>query len=352
MLAPPTHTNQREHPLPTHSPISSEANPRSSLTEAVLSEAAQQLQAEVEKKADALKQREKMVEEKEVDLQDKFARIREKEEELARRDSLLKEQYDTVSKQLEQVMEKESHIEVSRVEMMEETAALEDRERKMKESEIAATAAATAAAQQLQASRMQLEADKQQLNVDKARLNAERNDFTQKQEAAAATLVPLDQPCNDDEVQVYKSILIEQTHQHEVRFSSEDAEELHAKVTAQKQYKESVDVDREDLDIGLAGGLLELQDDVDFQPLELQEDVDFQPNAQESIVVTKSTPISSKKPKEKNRLKKKATSKKATKSDIIHLKSQLSPSHQKNMEIGDRRMIARRSKRVFFQTKK
>jgi hypothetical protein len=149
-------------------------------------------------------------------------------------------------------MERESHVEVSRVEMMEQTVALEDRERKMKELEFTTTAAVY----QLQASLMQLEADKQQVNVEIARLNAERSDLAQKQEAVAAatttTLVPLAQPCQNDEVHEYESILIEQAHEQEVCFSSEDAEELHAKVTAQKQYK-----DLEDIDIGLAGGLLE-----------------------------------------------------------------------------------------------
>lgn len=314
-----------------------------SSTEAVLSEVAQQLQVEMEKKAaeerHALKQREKIVEEKEADMQEKFTRIREKEEELARRNALLEEQHDTVAKQLQQVMERESHVELSRVEMMEQTTVLEDRERKLKESEIAATAAA----HQLQASLMQLEAEKQQVNVEIARLNAERNDLAQKQEAAAAatttTLVSLD---HNDEVHEYQSVLIEQTLEQEVRFSTEDAEELHAKVTAQKQYKESVDVD---LDIGLAGRLLGLQ-----------EDVGLQPNEQQSIVVhTKSRPsISSMEPRKKIRSSPKNTLsvRNAMKSDLIHLASQLSPSHQKNIKIEDRRMMIRRSKRLFSQTKK
>lgn len=273
----------------------------------------------------ALKQREKIVEEKEVDMQDKLSHIREKEEELARRNALLEERHDKVAKQLQQVMERESHVEVSLVEMMEQTVALEDRERKLKESEIAATAAATAAAHQLQASLLQLEADKQQVNVEIARLSAERNDLAQKQEAVAAatttTLVPLDQTCQNDKVHEYQSILIEQTHQQEVHFSSEDAEELHAKVTAQKQYKESVGGDLEDIDIGLAGGLLELQ-----------EDVDLQPNEQQSIVVYKSTPsISSKKVKKKALLSKTHRS---------------SPKNTIKMQNTEKRMIRKRSTRI------
>jgi hypothetical protein len=308
--------------LPTHPHISSVANRRPSSTEAVLSEVAQQLQAEVEKKAaeerHALKQREKIVEEKEVDMQDKLSHIREKEEELARRNALLEERHDTVAKQLQQVMERESHVEVSRVEMMEQTVALEDRERKMKELEFTTTAAVY----QLQASLMQLEADKQQVNVEIARLNAERSDLAQKQEAVAAatttTLVPLAQPCQNDEVHEYESILIEQAHEQEVCFSSEDAEELHAKVTAQKQYK-----DLEDIDIGLAGGLLELQ-----------EDVDLQPNEQQSIVVYKSTPsISSKKVKKKDLLSKTHRSSPKTKNTI-------------KMQNAEKRMVRKRSTRI------
>ena len=271
----------------------------------------------------ALKQREKIVEEKEVDMQDKFTRIREKEEELARRNALLEEQRDTVAKQLQQVMERESHVEVSRVEMMERTTVLEDREHKLKESEIAATAVA----HQLQASLMQLEADKQQVNAEIARLNAERSDLAQKQEVVAAatttTLVPLAQPCQNDEVHEYESILIEQAHEQEVCFSSEDAEELHAKVTAQKQYKESVGGDLEDIDIGLAGKLLELQ-----------EDVDLQPNEQQSIVVYKSTPsISSKKVKKKDLLSKTHRSSPKTKNTI-------------KMQNAEKRMVRKRSTRI------
>jgi hypothetical protein len=158
--------------------------------------------------------------------------------------------------------------------------------------------------------------------------------------ATTTTLVSLDQ--QNDEVHEYQSILIEQTFEQEVRFSTEDAEELHAKVTAQKQYKESVDGD---LDIGLDGGLLELQ-----------EDVDLQPNEQQSIVVhTKSRPsISSKEPRKKIRSSPKNTLsvRNAMKSDLIHLASQLSPSHQKNIKIEDGRLTIRRSKRVFSKTKK
>jgi hypothetical protein len=279
----------------------------------------------VEKKAaeerHALKQREKIVEEKEVNMQDKLSHIREKEEELARRNALLEERHDKVAKQLQQVMERESHVEISLVEMMEQTVALEDRERKLKESEIAATAAA----HQLQASLLQLEADKQQVNAEIARLSAERNDLAQKQEAVAAatttTLVPLDKPCQNDEVHEHQSILIDQTHQQEVHFSSEDAEELHAKVTAQKQYKESVGGDLEDIDIGLAGGLLELQ-----------EDVELQPNEQQSIVVYKSTPsISSKKVKKKALLSKTHRS---------------SPKNTIKMQNTEKRMIRKRSTRI------
>jgi len=59
-------------------------------------------------------------------------------------------------------------------------------------------------------------------------------------------LVPLDKSCLNDEVHedalvpLYESVVIEQTHQQEVRFSSKDAEELDAKVTEQEQYKKSL----------------------------------------------------------------------------------------------------------------
>lgn len=335
--------------LPTHSPISpvgdniaTSTSPRQSSTQAVLAAAAEQLKAEVEKKAEeklALKLREKILEEKEGDLQDKFALVGEKEQALVLQAALLKEQEDAVAKQLQHVMERENHVEVTRVELMEQNAALEDRERKMKESEIAISNIG----RHVQSALIQNEAQKQQLHSERENLNLERSDLARKVEAAereaaaaaTATLV-LDESClslngevhEDALVPLDESVIIEHTHQQKVCFSYKDAEELDAKVTAQEQYKKSVDGNLLDDSIGLAGGLLEL------------EDVDVQQNEQQAIstTCTKSIAIARPSISSKKKVKKKAL----VSASVPKIRS---PKNTIKMQITEERMI-RQSKRI------